>query len=209
MKKIVLITGLLFITACSSTKIVVSWKNQEITSFEPKNILVVGMTNNLKVRKIFEEELKKAFLLRNINTVKSTTIFDETFTHSEKNEEEIRKMIKKLSSDGFDTILITSVKGVDEKQNYPIDYYTIDFLIKRFGNYYYKFQEIYYTPLYYEVYRIYHVEASIYKINEKENKSLIWVGAIDVKPKTVESTVKEYVASIIKQLEREKLINKL
>jgi hypothetical protein len=56
---------------------------------------------------------------------------------------------------------------------------------------------------------VYHVETSIYNINENEDKSLVWVGTRDiVNPQTITTTVKENVASIIKQLEREKLIDK-
>ena len=62
---------------------------------------------------------------------------------------------------------------------------------------------------YYNEYTVYHVETSIYNINEDERKSLVWVGAIDlVDPQTISSTVKNYVSRIIEQLEYENLIKK-
>ena len=123
MKKTGMIIALLILTSCSSTKFVESWRNKEVTSFEPSKILVVGMTNKLTARKIFEEELTREFSLRGINAIESTTIFNETFTDSKKSEEEIDTMIKKVSDDGFDAILITALKGVDEKRNYGYGYY--------------------------------------------------------------------------------------
>ena len=90
-----MIIGLLILTACSSTKFVDSWRNQEIISFKPEKLLVVGMTDNLTARKILEVELKRDFSIRNINTVESTDVFDKSFTDSKKSEEEIDEMIKK------------------------------------------------------------------------------------------------------------------
>ncbi len=211
MKKAVLFIGMLLLSACSSTRFVDSWKNKEITSFEPKKVLVVGITDNLTARKIFEEKLKNAFILRNIYAVESMAVLDNGFTSSKKNEEEIDKMIKKIGNEGFDTVVITSVKGVDERTSYRTEYYpTIGYRWSRFGRYYYWYQDIYFTPEYYDSYKIYNVETVIYSINEDDTKSLVWVGAINlVDPQTINATVNDYINSIIKQLEKEKLIKAL
>tara|TARA_R110001583_G_scaffold82774_2_gene219323 strand:+ start:2642 stop:3148 length:507 start_codon:yes stop_codon:yes gene_type:complete len=167
------------------------------------------MTENLTARKIFEEELKEAFKLRNIYAEESTIVFDESFTNSKRSEDEIDEMIQEISKEGFDAVIITAVKGVDERKNYASNYYTVDYLWSRFGNYYYRFQDVYYTPEYYESYKVYNIETSLYNINKKESKSLIWVGSFNlVNPQTISTTVKDYVAKIIKQLENENLIEK-
>ncbi len=210
MKKIIVIIGLLVLVSCSSTRFVDSWKNPEVTSFKPEKVLVVGITDNLTARKIFEEDLKKAFVQRNINAIESNTVLDNTFTSSKKTEAEINEMINEISKDGFDAVVITAIKGVDEKIGYDDGYYTIGYRWSRFGRYYYRYQDIYYTPRYYDTYNVYHVETSIYNLNGAENKSLVWVGALDlVNPQTISSTVKDYVDRIIKQLETENLIVKL
>lgn len=210
MKKIIVSIGLLVLVACSSIKFVDSWRNKEITSFKPQKLLVVGITDNLTARKIFEEELKSSFLLRGIHTEESIIVFDDAFTKSKKSEQEINKMIQEISKKGFDTVIITSVKGIDEKRTYSSSYFTIRYPWSHFGHYYFRFQDVYYTPEYYEPYKVYIVETSIYNINEKDNKSLIWVGSFNlVNPQTISSTVKDYVSKIVKQLERENLIDKL
>jgi len=212
MKKIsIIILGFLVLTSsCSTTKFIHTWKNPETTSFKPKKLLVVGMTNKFAARKIFEEELQKEFSARNINTTKGATIINQTFTNSKKNEEEIDNMIKKVSDNGFDTILITALKGIDERQNYAMNYDRNDYDTDGFKQYYSRSQDIYHNSTYYDTYKVYRVETSIYKINESENKSLIWVGSLElVNPKTITTTVKGHVVSIIKQLEREGLIKKL
>lgn len=207
MKKIAFIIGLLVVVACSSTKYIDSWKNKEITSFKPQKLLVIGITDNLTARKIFEEELKKAFITRNIHAEESILIFDDNFTKSKKSEVEIDKMIKKISNEGFDAVVITAVKGVDEKRSYNRNYNTVNNRWSKFGYYYFIFQDVYFTPDYYETYKVYTIETYIYSINEKENKSLIWVGSFNlVNPQKITPTIKDYVNKIIKQLETDKLI---
>jgi len=199
------------LTSCSSTKFVDSWRNKEITSFSPKKLLVIGMTDNLTARNIFEEDLKKAFIFRNIYSVQSIHEFKNGFTKSKKSEKEIDEMIKQLAKNDYDAVIITAIKGVEERRStYGDGYYTSGYRWSRFGYYYFRFQDIYYTPEYYDTYNVYHIETSIYNINEDENKSLVWVGALDIiNPKTIATTVKDYVARIITELEREKLIKKL
>jgi hypothetical protein len=210
MKKIILILGLLFLIGCTSTKFVDTWRNKEVTTFKPTKLLVVGITDQLTARKIFEEELTKAFTLRGINASEGSTVFNKAFTDSKKSEKEIDDMIKGVSDSGYNAILITALKGVDEKRNYSAGYYDIGYSWRRFGRYYYWYQDIYYNPSYYDTYKVYHVETSIYNLNENEDKSLVWVGSLAiVNPQTITTTVKSYVANIIKQLERENLINKL
>ena len=211
MKKVVLFIGILLLSACTSTRFVDSWKNKEIISFEPKKVLVVGITDNLTARKLFEEKLKNAFVLRNIYAIESMDILDNGFTASKKSEEEIDKMIKKIANDGFDTVVITSVKGVEEKVDYSEYYYpTIGYRWSRFGRYYYWYQDIYYTPRYYDYYKVYHVETVIYNINADDTKSLVWVGALNlVDPQKINTAVNDYVNSIVKQLEKENLIKTL
>jgi hypothetical protein len=208
MKRIALFIGMLLLAACSSTQFLDSWKNKEITSFEPKKVLVVGITDNLTARKLFEEKLKNAFILRNIYTTESMAVIDNGFSTSKKSEEEIDTMIKKIANEGFDTVVITSVKGVEERVDYSSYYYpSIGYRWSRFGRYYYWYQDIYYTPRYYDYYKVYNVETVIYSINENDTKSLVWVGAMNlVDPQKINTAVNDYVENIIKQLEKENLI---
>jgi hypothetical protein len=210
MKKLVFILVLFILLGCSSTKFVDSWRNKEITSFKPNRILVIGVTDNLTARKIFEEKLKQAFILRNINADESLNVINKTFTSTQRTEEEINDLIEGLALKGYDAVLITTLKGVEEKRSYTEGYYTVNYNWTRFGRYYYRFQDIYYTPQYYEKYNVYHVESSIYNLKEEENKSLVWVGAFDVvNPQTISTTINDYVIEIVKQLEQEQLIRKL
>lgn len=211
MKKIALILGILILTACSSTRFVDSWKNKEIVAFSPQKLLVIGMTENLTARKIFEEKLKEQFINRGINAYESSVAIDQSFTTSKRSEVEIEAMKEKLLQEGFDAVIITAIVGVDDKTIRRSGYYTFGYSWwYRFGPYFYRFQDIYYTPDYYENYKVFHIETSIYNIKGDEDKSLVWVGTFNiVDPVNITSTVDDYVARIIAQLEREQLIPNL
>ncbi len=185
-----------------------SWKNPEINRFEPNKLLVVGMTDNLTARRIFEEQLRIALSRRGINASESSEIIDASFTNSKKTEDEIAAMKDELIEDGFDAVIITAVIGVDERRSYRSGYYTFGYSRwYRFGRYYYRFQDVYYTPGYYQDYRVFHVETSIYNFKEDEDRSLVWVGTFDIiDPSGITSTVNDYVNRIIHQLEEEGLI---
>ena len=207
MKKILWISLAILLSSCGSMRVVDSWKNDDVLFFKPKKLLVVGVTDNLTARKIFEQKLKNEFQNRNIIAVESTTIFETSFTDTKQTETEIQKMISGLSDKGFDAVIISVVKGVDDRRNYSQGYYSIGYNWTRFGRYYYRYQDIYYTQGYYNEYSVYHVETSLYNINEESDKSLVWVGAIDLfNPQSISGTVDEYVTVLMRQLEKENVI---
>lgn len=209
MKKIILLLSIIMLSGCSSIRVIDSWKNEDVLFFKPRKLLVVGVTDNLTARKIFERKLMEEFQKRNINAFESSEVMDISFTDSKKTETEIISMMASLEDKGFDAVIISIVKGVDDKRNYSRGYYTIDYRWRRFPSYYYYYQDIYYNPEYYSEYKIYHVETSIYNISENDDTSLIWVGALDiVDPQSISKTVDSYVAAIINKLETERLITK-
>lgn len=214
MKKIlfiIFIIAFLTLSGCSSTQFVDSWRNSEISVFQPQKILVLGMTDNLTARKIFEEQLTMAFTKRNINAVQSSIELDDKFTNRHKTKSEIDEIKDKLIADGYDAVAITAVIGVDDKREYKSGiYYPMGFGWYRFGYYYYRYQGTYYDPGYYDDYKVYHVETSIYNFNQDEEKSLVWVGSFNiVDPKSITDSVNDYVEQIVKQLEKDGVIQRL
>lgn len=198
---------MLFFLNCSSTRMVDSWVNKEYEHYKPKKILVVGLTDNLTARKLFEEKLVLEFKNRNIDAVESYDVFERTFTSVKQTEENIEKQVEKLTNNGFDAILISAVKGVNEKIAYTENIYRRDHFWRRFGPYYYWYQEVYFDPVYYEKYNIYNIEATLYDLNEKDDKSLVWVASYNiVDPTKIHKSVKDYVKAIIESLEAATLV---
>ena len=211
MKSIGLLSVMLFLfLSCSSTKLLDSWKNTEYTNYHPNKVLILGITDNLTARIRFEQQLKTELDKRGIAAVESNNVFESTFTNSKQTEEDIQREVEKLSNLGFDAILISSVKGVDERMSYSGNTYYTDYYWRRFGHYYYVYQDVYFDPGYYNKFKIYNIEASLYDLREKNEKSLVWVGSYGIyDPQTINQTVSDYVNAIIKSLEKEGIVSKL
>jgi predicted Zn-dependent peptidase len=202
--------AVLLITNCSSTRMVDSWKSQEYNNYKPKKVLIVGVTENLTARKKFETHLKSELVNRGIDAVESYDVFEPTFTSLKQTEEDIQKEVEKISKDGFDAILISAVKGIDEKTTYTGDWYIADYHWRRFGRYYYLYQDVYFDRGYYNKYKIYNMESSLYNLKENDDKYLVWVASYNVvDPTTIDATVNDYVKAIIKSLEKESLITRI
>ena len=210
MKRLVLLIVIGLLLGCSSTRLVESWKNPQSTTFNPTKLLVVGMTEHINARTLFEQKLSTELTNRGFNTVKSLDIFSPDFTHAKKTEEDISTLVKMLREKGVDAVMVTAVKGIEKKKVVRRDYY--NFYVRRHGfrDYYFINQDIYFYPQYYDIYKIYHVETSLYNINSDDERSLVWIGYIDIiDPSTITNTVDDYVKEIIASLEKEGVVKKL
>lgn len=209
MKIIIYAFGLLFIVlSCSSTRMVDVWKSPEYNNYKPNKKLIIGVTENLTARKKFESQLKTELKNRGIEAVESYDVFAPTFTSLKQTEKDIQREVEKIHNDGFDAVLILAVKGVDEKTTYTGDRYITDYYWRRFGRYYYLYQDVYFDRGYYNKYKIYNIESSLYNLKENNDKSLVWVASYNiVDPSTINTTVNDYVKAIVKSLEKEGVIN--
>ncbi len=210
MKKLCYFMLFSILIGCSSTRLVNSWRNPDTPIFKTDKMLVVGITQNINARSLFEEKLRSQFFLRDINAVKSLEIFEPDFTLSQKSEKDIKKEVKMIKDQGFDAVLVTAVKGIENKKVSEKDYRDVNYRFNRFKDYYFMHQDIYYQPGYYEEYKVYHVESSLYSITSDAERTLVWTGSIDIiDPSKVHNTVIDFVDRIIKSLEKEQLIKKL
>lgn len=209
MKALYYIFAIFFLASCSSTKIVDSWTNKEYINYRPKQVLIVGITENLTARIMFEEQLKRELSYRSIYAVESYKVFDSSFINTIQTEDDINKEIEKISKNGIDAVLISALKGVEDKISYSGNTFQNGYYWRRFGRYYFLYQDVYFDDGYYTKYKVYHIEASLYNLKENNDKSLVWVASYDiVDPNTITSTVNDYVKAIMKSLENEKLIPK-
>ncbi len=159
---------LMLLLSCSSTQIIDSWKNKEYTDFKLKKVLIIGITQNLKGRKMFETQLKDALNSRELQAEESFNVFETNFTNSKQTEEDIQEQLEKLTKERYDAVLISAVKRVAEKTVYSRGNTWIDHHWRRFGRYYYYYQDVYFNPGYYQNFNIYHIESSLYDFTVKD-----------------------------------------
>jgi len=179
----------------------------EYKDYQPKKVLILGVTNNQNTRKIYEEKLKEQFKNRSILASESIYFFDKSFTNLTQTEESVQIEIERLINNGFDAVLISTVKGYDEKTSFNRDIFNSDYYLRCFDYYYFLNQELYFNRNYEEKYKVYHIEISLYNLSNNTTKSLVWKGYYDiVNPQKVRSTIKHVIKAIIKTLEDENLI---
>ncbi|WP_100609870.1 hypothetical protein [Confluentibacter lentus] len=209
MKSLILVISFLLLSSCS-VELVDSWKNPEISTYYPSKVLIIGMTSNITARQEFENQLKGTFELRGSEAITSMVFFDPSMITEKIDEAQMDDLEAKLLDEGFDTILFTKVIGVDDKIRYKQDYDGFDSTYKKFKEEYLMYQDIYYNPDYYENFKLYHTETSMYCICPGKERALIWKAYIDITdPKNVQGIITEYVNLIIIALEEEQLITPL
>ncbi|SFT08453.1 hypothetical protein SAMN04487906_2850 [Zhouia amylolytica] len=207
-KDLILISLTLLFLNCSSVKMTGSWRNESYQKYIPEKILIIGVTPNLTAQMIFEDKLANEFRLRGILASTSTLIFPERFIENKQSELQIQEEIDNLLDQEFDAILVTAVRGVDERQAYSEGYAKTDYYWRRFKGYYFVYQDIYYNPGYYEKYNVYHIESSLFHLNPLSGESsLVWVANFDmVDPQDLGSSVNDYVENMVKALEKEGIL---
>src|SRR5690554_3811801 len=103
-----------FILFNCSTELVDTWKNPEISSYNPSKVLIIGMTSNAEAKQQFENQLKQQLESRGAKAVTSMEFFDDSMTTVSMTATQMDTLENKLIGEGFDTILFTKVIGVDD-----------------------------------------------------------------------------------------------
>lgn len=206
--KIILIC--LFVMSCSSAHLVDFWKNPDIDSYNPNKVLIIGITTNNFARQKFEQKLKEEFNLRGIEAIPSLDFFDPSLETETKTEEQLSTLENSLLENGFDTILLTKIIGIENKVAYSRNYDSNEETFRKFSEDYYMHQDIYNDPDYYERYTVYNAETSMYCICPTKERELIWKGSIDIiDPQSIDETVNDYIKLMTLVLEEQQLIKSI
>jgi len=219
-KTIYLISSLsiiLFLSSCSSVKVLDSWKADNVKSINDKNIIVIARTQNKQARIAFENEIVKQLTARGMNATASFTKFPKLTPNKEVTEER-RKMIKTiLRNEGFNAVVLTVVKDIQESTKTVTDggYYAGGSYGGYYPSYYGGFYGYYHNPYSYSSYGVYNpttsttytqktyvLETVVYNLDESEEKQLIAVVTSSIEdPKEAYKTAEAYVKAITKSFD--------
>ncbi|MDO6761390.1 hypothetical protein Q4566_14350 [Tamlana sp. 2_MG-2023] len=121
MKKIntlvLILVTVLTLQSCHTAKVLNSWKAEGsvVDLFKTKNVLVIGRTANTQGRIAFEVEIANALRAKGVKKVtESYTRAPEIHPEVEMSEERVAFLKSILDSEGYNAIVITSIK--DKKQ---------------------------------------------------------------------------------------------
>lgn len=197
------------IVGCSSINLDDSWKNPAYSDFNPKNILVVGVTPDFETRSKFEYQFLTELNARNINAIQSAVVFEKLFQDATQTESEIEAQIEKLLAFGYDTVLVSSIKGVQENESLTGASPKFDYKMRKLLGGYLASQEDYFDQNYYKSYKVFQVETAIYSLHKGSEKSLVWSGTYTViGSDNIAKTTDHFINAVIKSLEKAALIPK-
>jgi len=190
----------LLLTACAGTKFLSIWRDSTYSGGILKKIMIVGVSDKLSHRRIFEDELVKQFKNHGTEAISSAT---QIPTMKELNESAIKESARKLNADA---VLVTHLEGVSEKTVYhpPVHDYSANPNYNRFGFYYRSLHPHVYTPGYVATYKYVRLENKLY---ETASEKLLWAATSETfDPDTVNSVVESLAAIVIKSLKENGLI---
>lgn len=204
--RLILISLLILITSCSSTRLINQWENPETPIYAANKVLVIGMSSDDDLRRTFEEKLKTALEREGVIAVRSIDFFEASFTDQKTTEQDLNDIEYELLEAGFDVILVSKITGTENKVSVvqAVRSFNNDFM--NFKDYYYSNQEIYSKGIR-ETHQIYHTETSAFCICPGKERELMWRGEFDVvDPYNRKRNVLDYVQKLIKTLGENQMI---
>ncbi len=207
MKKLftILVFAHLF-SSCSSSRLVDEYVNPEILDFRTNKVLVVGLTPDGGLQRQFEYSLVKALKAQNVIAVKSVDFFESTFNENNQSEADLANLENQLIDAGFDAVLFSKVKGQESKVTLAQSYRNLSKSFQTFSDYYNENRPVYKNEQI-EDYPVYNTETSLYCLCPDRKQDLIWRGSIDIiDPPGAETTIKDYVKTLVRTLKKNKLL---
>jgi hypothetical protein len=212
----------LFQSCSSGVSVIDSWKAETsiLESFKERNVLVIARTADDYARIAVENKLKNELTARGIKATSSFTRMPMLNKNLEMSKERLEMMRTILDSEGYDGIIIMSVKdksqitrttssgvyvGATYNNYYPghyggfYNYYSYPYA---YGSYYNSFGG--YVPLSTstETYTNYVLEMVAYNLNAAENDQLVAVVTTKVDdPRDLDKAAEKYIDAIILSLE--------
>lgn len=192
--------------SCSSTKLVSSWKNPDNPIFEANKVLVVGLTNDVSTRRVFESQLSASLEKEGVIAVRSVDFFEAAFTQVEQSEEDLNAIESQLLDAGFDAILFSKILGVEQKVTMIQTFRDIGETYNGFKEDYIGSQSYYYRRSQPEAYKLYHAQTNLYCICPVKDRELIWSGNIDVVDQNLNKNLNNYIQLLTKQLAADNIL---
>lgn len=206
MRSLTILLLAIFMSGCSSTKLIQQYKNPDTTNFEANKVLIVGITADKDARRTYEKKMTQELEKNGVIAVKSIDFFEESFTDNEKSLEQLSDIENQLLDAGFDAILFAKITGQESRVTLVDSYQKFAKKYQTFEDYYFRNQHIYYKE-HEERYQVYTTETSLYCICPGKERELLWRGEIEVvDADKVDRNINTYMTVLFKSLKDNKLL---
>jgi hypothetical protein len=185
---------LLVTTSCATTKLSSVWKDSTYTGGVLKKVMVVGLSDNLRNRKMFEEVFTKAFRDNGLEAIPSLSVI---LLAKDLNRDTIKDEAERR---GIDAILVTHLSDIKEEE---VHYEPLDYEIY-FYQYYRKVQQYDYAPQSYTQIKDVQMKSNLY---ETKTEKLIWSASSEtIDPKSVNEVIGSLCKAVLESLRSHMLI---
>ena len=186
------------IAGCSTVDVKAAWKNPSYTQ-HPQKIMVIGLSSNVVLRRIFEDEFVRQIKARGPDAIASYTVLPKM----EKNDQEA--IAAKVKEHAADSVLITRLVSKKTVQVYvPGTVFIAPPHYDLWPHYYnYGYQNTY-TPGYMaeEEYAV--IETNLY---DAADDALIWAAWSEAGiTGSDEKLIKAYISKMVKIMSEQKLL---
>ena len=211
--------AMLVLQACGSVKVVSTWTAEKpaVDEFKSSNVLVIARTADNSARTAFEQEIARALNASGIKSNKKKKKVPNLNPQSEVSEERAQRVLSMIKSEGFDAIVLTTVK--DKRQTTQTNTSGVYMGVGYGGypGYYGGFNSYYRYPYAYgsyygagayvptgsttSTYTTYVLETVGFNLDAAEENQLVFVVSSELSdPSNAHKVAEEYVEKITKEL---------
>lgn len=204
------ILSLTILSACgTSTLITGSWRKPNATANNYKRIFISAITSNVPAKEGVENGLASQLQQRGLMPIKSIDAFPPNYNDRDRSNKTM--VMDKILSTNPDAILTIALINKEHETHYVHTgggaYYNPGFrygYYNNFWNYYNNWSPSLYNPGYYEEDKVYYLETNLY---DAKSEQLIWSAQSKTyNPSGIDSFLKGYVKSILKEMNKDGLI---
>ncbi len=187
------------LVSCSPTQTIAEWRDETINQ-RYRNILIVGVSREVILRRLFEENFVNKLKQMSVNATTSFSIM--------LSEQKISKQTVKAAIQGrrFDGVLVTHLLGVEEKEVYhPPRYRPIRVpYYRHYYRYYSRVFDYVYEPGYYQRYKVVKLETNLYDADTEE---IVWsMQSHTIDGDKPEHVINSVIKKTLKMMQKQRLI---
>lgn len=209
MKKLIIPVSLammVLLAACNSTKVTSSWKADDASKLNYRQVLVLGMMPN-KDRSIsmdMENELAGEMKAAGVNAVAASTVFSP----NQLNNMNEQRALRWLRNKGYDAVMTIVLLDKSKERDYVpgnVTYQPLGGYYSRFWGYYRNVYGRVYTPGYYTTSTNYFWESNLYSLGD--NKMLYSVQSQSFDP-AADNIGRDYAKQITRDMLKQGILVK-
>ena len=192
--------GLAALAGCTTTKLSEAWVDSSYTGGPVESVLVVGLSDNVRRRGLFEDELTSRFKGRGVSAVASRGVAPDIKGLDEES------FLKKAQDLGIRTVIVTKLLSAKKEQYYvPGQPQTPSYSYGGgFAGYYDRAYGRDYYAGYWAEYEVIELETNLYEV---ATGKVVWSAASEtIDPRSVDKVVQKLSQKIIDDLAKRGLL---